>query len=149
MKTDKTVARESLDDKLNEALEANDPEGGNPASNRQRRQWRIDEYEEQMIESDDPYAAMIGPSTGDLQQVLNVTTGALIKALGEEPTIEVIREFSPDIKLALKLRDAVTFDYEAFRRLEIESTSGTLRDGKIGGRKRPARLIGKLPLADR
>ena len=99
------------DDELNEALEAHAAEELDGLSIQNQRLARIQEYEEAAVSRSDPFAAVIGMGNAYLQRVFEHLGAAVLDELDSRPhTVEELREFGPEIRLLVKLRNSIETD---------------------------------------
>ncbi len=104
-------ARKMRDYELNEALEADGPEILDGLSMQNQRLARVQEYEEAAVARPDPFAAVIGMGNAYFQRVFEHLGAALLDELDcRAHTVEELREFGPDIRLLVKLRNAIETD---------------------------------------
>ena len=101
------------DSELSEALDSPGEKEVAGLDLRAQRSARIDEYEEEAVRRSNPYAAMIGTGTAYLQRILEPYCQAIIEQLNSgSGSIDDVRELTPDIKIVLKLHNAVEADHE-------------------------------------
>lgn len=113
MEAEPTDAREMLDYKLSEALESHAEDELDGLSIQNRRLGRIQEYEDVCLARPDPYAAIIGMGTSSLQRVFEHLGNALLDELDSHThKLEEVREYTPEIRLLVKLRNAIEADLE-------------------------------------
>jgi hypothetical protein len=111
MDTERADARKTQNDELNEALETDPAEERDGLSIQNQRLARIQEYEEGAISRPDPRDAMIGMGSATLQRMFEHLGEAIVNRLDSYPhTFEEVRELSPEMRLALKLRSAIETD---------------------------------------
>jgi hypothetical protein len=100
------------DDELNAALEEHVVEDLDHLDSRNLRLARVQEHEEESISRSNPFAAMIGWGTADLQRVFDCYSRVILHEIDNRNTLAEIRELNPDIRLLLKLREAIETDLE-------------------------------------
>ena len=111
MKAEPTNVREMPDNELNEALEAHAVEELDGLSIQNQRLARVQEYEEAALSRSDPFAAVIGMGNAHLQRVFEHLGAAILDELDSRAhTVEEFREFGPEIRLLVKLRNSIETD---------------------------------------
>jgi hypothetical protein len=111
MQAEPTDAREMRDDELNEALEAHATEELDGLSIQNQRLARVQEYEEAAVSRSDPFAAVIGMGNAYLQRVFEHLGAAILDELDSRAhTVDELREFGPEIRLLVKLRNSIETD---------------------------------------
>lgn len=106
-----TAARQMPDHELNEVLESHAAEELDGLSIQNQRLARVQEYEEAAVSRPDPFAAVIGMGNADLQRVFEHLSAAILDELDSRAhTVDELREFSPEIRLLLKLRKSIETD---------------------------------------
>ena len=99
------------DEELNEALDAHSAEELDGLSMQHQRQARVDEYEEAAVSQPNPYAAVSGMGGAFCQRIFEPLGPAVLVELDSHPhTVEEIREYEPEIRLLVKLRNSVEAD---------------------------------------
>jgi hypothetical protein len=111
MEAQSSNAHKMQDQELNEALEAYSEKDCEVLSFRNQRLARVHEYEEAAVSRPDPFAAVIGMGNADLQRVFDHLSAAILEVMdSRKHTVDELREFSPDIRLLLKLRKSIETD---------------------------------------
>jgi hypothetical protein len=139
MAAETTDAREARDYALN-AQEPKDADELDELQLKNQRLARIQEYEEAAVSRTDPLAAVIGMGNADLQRIFEHLGAAILDAIDSRShTVEELRELAPDIRLLVKLRNAIETDL-AFQSTDITSQGAALPHGM-----RPNRPHAKEP----
>jgi hypothetical protein len=113
MEAERTDARETRYQELNEALEVNSVEELDGLNIQNQRLARVQEYEEAAVSRSDPFAAVIGMGSASFQRIFEHLGAAILDELdGRAHTFEELRELTPEIRLLVKLRDAIEKDFE-------------------------------------
>ena len=111
MESESSDARRFGDEELNRALDAYSDEDSDAQNIRNQRLARVHEYEESTVSRADPFAAVIGMGTADLQRVFEHLSGAILAELdNREHTVDEFRELGSDIRLLLKIRKSIEVD---------------------------------------
>ena len=106
-------AHQENDREFNEAPDACGAEELDGLSMANRRRARVDEFEEDAVARSGPYAAVIGMGTAYLQRIIEHLGAAVLEEMDSHPhTIQELREFRPEIRLLVQLRNAVETDRE-------------------------------------
>ena len=109
--TEPTEARDVPDCELNEPLETDAAEALEGLSIQNRRLATIQEYEEAAVSRTDPLAAVIGMGNAYLQRIFEHLGAAVLDAMDNGPhTVADLREYAPEIRLLLKMRNAIETD---------------------------------------
>jgi hypothetical protein len=109
------------------------------------RQGRIAEYQRASELREDPYAAMIGASTADLQEIQDYYGSVILRELNRQPPdLDAIRRLAPDIKLLLKLRDAIEFDHKLVHELQLAESAEREAPVHYAGHRK-GRAAGLIP----
>src|SRR4051812_16082682 len=120
----------AADAELNRALEADTD--ADRARNSELRLKRIDEYEEACQSRDDPFEAMLGASTAEIERLKNELLTALRKAVKKRPErLELFVEYKTQINQVLKMHDAAKFDYLVMQQRKNESQQNRRRDSRV------------------
>jgi dsRNA-specific ribonuclease len=109
----------AADAELNRALEAHTD--ADRARNSELRLKLIDEYEEACQSRDDPFEAMLGASTAEIERLKNGLLTALRKEFEKRPECETFIEYKTQINQVLKMHDAAKFDYLVVQQRKNES----------------------------
>jgi hypothetical protein len=101
------------DHELNEALETHAEDELDGLSIQNQRLAMIQEYEEAAVSRSDPFAAVIGMGNAHFQRVFEHLGAAILEELDSHPhSVQEIREFEPEIRLLVKLRNSMETDLE-------------------------------------
>ena len=104
-------ADEILDDELTTSLESYSATDLGELSISNQRLAKIDEYEERALARTDPFEAVIGMGSADLQRIFEYMSAAILAQLeSQAPTLEGIREVAPVIRILVKVRTAIETD---------------------------------------
>ena len=102
--------RDAQDNELNEPLETNAADDPDGLTIQNQRPARILEYEEAALRTD-PLAAVIGIGNAHFQRIFEHLGSAVLDVIDSGPqTVEQLRELAPEIRLMLKLRNAIEAD---------------------------------------
>jgi hypothetical protein len=111
MEAESSDTRQRRDQELNEGLEAYAAEELDGLSIQNQRLARVQEYEEAAVSRPDPFAAVIGMGNADLQRIFDHLSTAILDVMdSRKHSVDELREFSPDIRLLLKLRKSIETD---------------------------------------
>jgi hypothetical protein len=109
--TEPTDARDVPDYELNKPLETDAAEALEGLSMQNRRLATIQEYEETAISRTDPLAAVIGMGNAYFQRIFEHLGKAVLDVIDSRPhTVAEMREYAPEIRLLVKLRNAIETD---------------------------------------
>ena len=108
---EKSTEAQVHDHELNEALEKDAGQELDGLSIRNQRLARILEYEEAALSRSDPHAAVIGMGNAQLQRICEHVGDAVLERWdAHTPTVEEIRELSPQIRLMVAMRKMMDTD---------------------------------------
>ena len=111
MEAEPNDACKMRDYELNDSLDARAVEELDGLTIQNQRLARIQEYEEAAVSRPEAFAAVIGMGNAYFQRVFEHLGAAILDELDSRAhTVEELREFGPEIRLLVKLRNAIETD---------------------------------------